>query len=337
MARPEALGGTAELGSRLRELREERRLTQSELGRALGVAVSSISSWEGGVKIPTMRRLADYATYFAADADARLPELDSLSAEQRSERNRLKRELERLRAAGKDPVPAGSGALDFWRFRDEGPVRIVTGELSAESMSPAASVEQLNYVGLTAHSDLDAAVELFGHVRALNPGSDVGIQLARKLADDDLRAHLVFLGSGLINPWVGALTAEWPVRQVGDDSVPDGEVFELAGEPPRRLKPVFRHGLLIEDVGMLVRIPNPNNIRRTLTICSGVFTRGGFGAVRSLTDPKIRARNHEYVTGRFGEAANFGLLMRVPVINHATGTPDLQNPATRLHEWHPAT
>lgn len=338
MARPEGLSGGAELGSRLRELREARQLTQGKVGKALGVAVSSISSWESGVKIPPVRRLADYATYFAAGAGAQLPKLEALSAAQRTERTRLKRELERLRASGRDPAPTVSADRpDFWRFADGGPIRIVTGELAEEAMPTTASIEEPNYSGLAGHSDLDAAVELFGHVRALNPASDVRIHSARKLEDDDLRAHLVFLGSGLINPWVGALTAEWPVRQVRDETIREGEVFEIAGERPKRLKPVFHNRVLIEDVGMLARIPNPNNIRRTLTICSGVFTRGGFGAVRSLTDPKIRVRNHEYVTGRFGEAVNFGLLMRVPVINHATGTPDLQNPVTRLHEWHPVT
>ncbi|MEB3370367.1 helix-turn-helix domain-containing protein [Saccharopolyspora mangrovi] len=337
MARPGSQSGTGELGSRLRDLRESRGMTQLRLGRALGVAVSSISSWESGAKLPPPTRLADYATFFAAGATTGgVPPENALTGEQREERLRLKHELDQLRRTGEEAAgPVDPGARhDFWHFPDGGPVRIVTGGLSEKHWSPLGTPSEPNYLSLARCADLDAAVELFGHVRAANPRSEVEIRLEH-LADDDLRAHLVFLGSGAANPWVEWLTAEWPVRQVPDDDVPDGSVFEIDGE--RRLKPVFRGDQLVEDVGLLARIPNPNNIRRTLTFCSGVFTRGGFGAVRCLTDPQAKGRNLAYLDDDVEDLDRFGMLMRVPVMRHVTGTPDLQNPANRLYEWRPST
>ncbi|GAB3694013.1 helix-turn-helix domain-containing protein [Saccharopolyspora tripterygii] len=335
MARPGSHGGSGELGSRLRELRESRGMTQLRLGRALGVAVSSISSWESGAKLPPLTRLADYATFFASGASSGgVPPENALTGEQREERLRLKQELGQLRATGEDvsaPVEAGT-TRDFWHFPDDGPILIVTGGLTEKHWSPLGTPSAPNFLSLARCADLDAAVELFGTVRAANPRSAVEIRL-EYLGDDDLRAHLVFLGSGAINPWVEWLTAEWPVRQVPDEEVDDGSVFEIDGE--RRLKPSFRGDQLIEDVGMLARIPNPNNIRRTLTFCSGVFTRGGFGAVRCLTDPQAKDRNLAYLNDNVEDLDHFGMLMRVPVMRHVTGTPDLQNPANRLYEWRP--
>lgn len=337
MARPGNQGGTGRLGSRLRELRESRGMTQLRLGRCLGVAVSSISSWESGAKLPPLTRLADYATFFAAGATTGgVPPENQLTGEQREERLRLKQELDRLRTAldeTRDPAEA-EARQDFWHFPDGGPVLIVTGGLSEKHWSPLGTPSEPNFLSLARCADLDAAVELFGTVRAANPRSEVEIRL-ENLGDDDLRAHLVFLGSGAANPWVEWLTAEWPVRQVLDEDVPDGSVFEIDGE--RRLKPGFRGDQLVEDVGMLARIPNPNNIRRTLTFCSGVFTRGGFGAVRCLTDPQARDRNLGYLRDNVEDLDRFGVLMRVPVMRHVTGTPDLQNPANRLYEWRPKT
>ena len=57
------------------------------------------------------------------------------------------------------------------------------------------------------------------------------------------------------------------------------------------------------------------------------------GAVRALTDDKIRRQNEQYLTSRFADTDRFAILMRVPVLLGNAQTPDLQNPRTRLYEW----
>ncbi|MEB3370366.1 helix-turn-helix domain-containing protein [Saccharopolyspora mangrovi] len=324
------------LGARLRELRQEHGLTQGNLARVLGVAVSSVSQWESGVKVPPVSRIGDYATFFASGNPARnakLPAVASLSDEQRRARADIKEELEALRAQPQGSAGGEEGS-DFWRFPDGGPVRILTGRVPARNLSPLASPERRNYIGMSAYADGDALIELYGHVRALNPSSDVRFEIARRIDPHDLQAHLVLLGSPAMNPMRRQVRFGLPVRQVEVDDLGHGEIFEVA-EESRQYRPTLHDGRLIEDVGLLARFPNPYNVRRTLTLCSGVFTRGGFGAVRCLTDPELRARNHEHLKRHIADSDNFGMLMRVPVVRNATATPDLSNPDTWIRAWSP--
>ena len=91
----------------------------------------------------------------------------------------------------------------------------------------------------------------------------------------------------------------------------------------------------MEDVGLLARVPNPNNSLTTLTICSGVFAAGVYGAVRTLTDDTLRKQNESYLASRYAGADQFAILMRVPVLSGTVLTPDPQNETTRLYEWPP--
>jgi transcriptional regulator with XRE-family HTH domain len=312
------------------------------LANALGVGVPSISMWESNTtpKIPTLTRLDDYATFFATKRSlaGELLDLDELTDTERSRRDKLARELYRLHEAATGlSAPSESPVLPaFWHFPDGGPILIVCGELPHDDRPRFASASDSNYMQLSAYADIDSMVELFGHIRALNPTSDVRFELAPRLSSDDLQSHLVVLGGVGLNTASRFIPkqAKFPVRQV-ENVVPEGEVFETTNEPKRRFTPTFEDGVLVEDVGLFARTPNPANVSRTLTMCNGVFTRGVYGAVRCLTDAAVRFDNYEYLASRFGSAKSFGLLMRVQVFDHATPSPDLTNPATVLHEWPP--
>ena len=64
------------------------------------------------------------------------------------------------------PVPAGD--TDLWHFGDGAPILMVAGRL--EQAPEIASGRSWNYTGLTAFADLDALVQLYGHIREKNPG-----------------------------------------------------------------------------------------------------------------------------------------------------------------------
>lgn len=340
----------AALARRLRVLRQDRwpnrRLTQQDVATALGVALSSVSSWESttSVKVPPAYRIADYATFFATPRSVDsvpprlLPAAELTDAEQ-AERERLMSELDQLRAmaVGEGARSHEAAARSPWHFPDGGPVTIVCGPLTQRP--PFASARHLNYMQLTAYQDLDALVELYGHIRVENPASDVRFELAPRLESDDLGSHLVLLGSSTSNEAVqrvAHLIDPLPVHQVGDPEIPDGEVFELRDDPSTRYLPQFVGGdpaTLAEDVGMFARKSNPYNVSRTLTLCSGTFTRGVYGAVRFLTDRKLRDANQKVLDALFRGADTYGLLMRVPILDHATGTPDLRRSRAVLYSW----
>jgi hypothetical protein len=90
---------------------------------------------------------------------------------------------------------------------------------------------------------------------------------------------------------------------------------------------------LVEDVGFFARGENPSAPQRTLTICSGITTRGVRGAARCFIDQEMRERNEQFLMMRYPDASNWCIVMRVPVVNNDALTPDLSKEQNRLFEW----
>ena len=168
----------------------------------------------------------------------------------------------------------------------------------------------------------------------------------QRACSDDLTNYLVLLGGIAWNDVTHRLndSVGLPVRQVPSAECRSGEVFELQCGPDqgKRYIPRWRDddpgtaerpGALLEDVAMLARLPNPFNVLRTLTYCSGVYSRGVLGAVRCLTDPAVREINERYLEESFADSDRFMVLMRVPLVGNRTITPGLSNPDTVLFGW----
>jgi hypothetical protein len=160
----------------------------------------------------------------------------------------------------------------------------------------------------------------------------VRFELARRLESDDLTmGDVVLLGGQAYDQVAPGLRERirLPMERV-DGVVTDGEVFRFGDTT---YEPSFSStGGVVEDVGLIARMPSPFNPRHTLTVLSGVFTRGVYGAVRCFTDRFFLASNEEYLRERFAGLPGFGLLVRVAVIDHATVTPDLTTDSNRLCE-----
>jgi hypothetical protein len=350
-------GSPAELARRLRDLRLRRwpgrNVTQLHLAQAFGrdkaLATSLISGWEKGTSIPPESRLYEYATFFVTDrsiADGRgrlLPDAELTDAEATA-RTELFEELRALRTGAATSSATSSITADFstWTMPVDEDIRIVCGKLDPPG-HPYTEEGNPNYTETLTTADGDSLLELFGHLRKFNPGNDVRFIRSDRLrgrADsaDDLASHLVLLGGIGLNVLAESTLqlAGLPIRQKNHPKFRDrGEVFEVTAGPEKgkEFLPIEVDGVLLEDVGLFARAPNPYNSSRTLTVCNGVFAKGVLGAVRCLTDDKLRVQNETYLASRFGGADRFAILMRVPVRVGAAQTPDLQIARTRLYEW----
>ena len=352
MTRPiRASRGSAALAHRLRELRErrwpDRPVTQRQLAEALGegkpLSVATISAYESedNPTTPPPRRLTAYATFFATkrsvtEGRARVLPDGELDGEERAARDSLLQELQSLAGSAPMRLRAVEPSPGLWTFPEGEPVRIVCGHLRDMSHDYADPGNQ-NYTELLTFADVDALMELYAHVWRLNPTCDVRFLRADKLTlADDLNSHLVLLGGNGLNAAVQRVLGltDLPLRQVTDnDLVEDGDVFALGDEMERFLPTVTEELGLVEDTGLFARLKNPYNRARTLTLCSGVFSRGVLGAVRALTDAELRERNETYLEQRFADAAEFAILMRVQVLLGSAITPDLEDSHVRLFEW----
>jgi len=359
----------------LRRLRYEHwpnlKITQAQLAQALGnakpISVPLISSWESmsNPRIPPVHRLEAYAAFFATrrSVDAggyRLLEDEELTPQERGVRDGLSRELLHLRSAamrGADPT-AGDPGTDsvgesYYRFDDDRPITIVAAQLPDDMLAdlPHSNPADPHYVALSAYADLDALFELHGHIRAVNPASEVHVRTSEQLnysqqatvvgrLADDYTTHLVMLGGVERNLATRSVfnRINLPILQIADWKVPDGQYFEIEKDGMKQqYRPTLDRSadreILLEDVALFVRAINPFNRKRTVTICNGMYGSGTFGAVRALTDGRFRDRNTDYARTKFGQNETFCIIMRVTVENGVPLTPDWTLAENRLFEW----
>jgi hypothetical protein len=337
------------LAGALRDLREtkwpDHGLTQAQLAKAFSseghVAPATLSSWESPTspKTPSAARVSAYARFFCTsrslEGEPHLIPKDRLTQEELKEFAKLESQLLRLLR------PEERREQRSFQFA-AGPVIVICPEAPSEERGSLADPGNPNFTRLWSYTDLDALIELYGHLRAENPKLDVFHRLGTEVVSDDLTSHVVLLGGIAWNEVTRSIQraiSHVPITQTEVEGLTTGEIFQVnSPEEKRAFNPEFEEidgeERLISDVGYLARLRNPFKISRTLTICNGIHSRGVLGAVRCLTDAKVRDDNEKYLANRFPEG-EFAILLRVRVVNNQTLSPDLQDPKVRLFEWEP--
>lgn len=357
------------LAQRLRALREDQKITQPQLARALGgskpLSVPLISSWESQAnpRIPPLSRLEGYAAIFATPRSFEGTQPRSLSAEDMSDEEKramteLRQDLMRLRSDAlrvggpgpDDAVVSRASQIEEslsagpWRFADGYTITIVCAQWPArmQAQIPYTKVDDPDYIELLTYSELDALIELHGHLRAANPTNQVNRRIAGKLVSDDYTSHLVSLGGVDWNTITSTALEQLPlpVRQVANGDIPGEQYFEVDNNgkttkyhPELEKADSNPKGILRSDVALFARAVSPFNRRRTITICNGMYGRGTYGVVRALTDYRFRDRNAEYLRTRFGTSDAYCILSRVPIVDGATLTPDWTSGDFTCFEW----
>jgi hypothetical protein len=337
------------LARALRALREttwpDRELTQAQLAKALSsegrVAGATLSSWESltNPKMPSEPRISAYARFFCTprslEGEPHLIPVDELTPTEVIRFRELESQLSDLFH------PEDRKIQQTFLF-DAGPVIVICPRAPTELQGPLADLQDPNFTRLRQYGDLDALIELYGHLRAENPNLDVFHRLTTEVASDDFSSHVILLGGvgwNKVTRRFQSAINQVPITQTAVDDLDTGEIFRVDNSAkPKDFYPEYEDlgdgRELIADVGYIARLRNPFKINRTLTICNGIHSRGVFGAVRCLTDASVREENEKYLANRFPDE-EFAMLVRVPVVTNETLSPDLQNPSARLYEWAP--
>lgn len=342
-----------QLAQRLKQLRLGRpRLTQEKLAAAFSteeqLAAATVSSWEStkAPKLPPQHRLEAYARFFAtarsADGEPKLFLASELEPDEKRKYAELAAELTRLRNSVSGEFSAEKPTFNrTWHLQDPDLVTFVCAQLPIDQIGPFGDPSNPNYTELQTYADIDSLMELHGHIRAENPTATVRFRTPLEVESDELTGHLILIGGVAWNDITGRLSrmAQLPVRQLTDAGLESGDIFvaDIDGEE-RQFWPQWADEdkkLLAEDVGLLARVPNPLNASRTLTICNGIHSRGVYGAVRTLTDAKLRDGNESFIAANFGNAESFVILMSVKVIKNKAMTPDFNSPDVVLYKWAP--
>jgi transcriptional regulator with XRE-family HTH domain len=337
------------LAETLRDLREstwlDRVLTQAQLAKALSseghVAAATLSSWEStsNPKTPSAARISAYARFFSTkrslEGQPHLIPKDQLTESELERFNEIEARLLELYR------PERAAARRSFQF-DAGPVIVICPAAPLNVQGALADEQDPNFTKLRQYADLDALIELYGHLRAENPDLDVFHRLTSDVVSDDFISHVILLGGigwNKVTRRFQSAISQVPITQTEVDDLETGEIFRV--DDSSESEPFYPEyedlgggKELIADVGYIARLRNPFKINRTLTICNGIHSRGVFGAVRCLTDASVRDENEKYLANRFPDG-EFAMLLRVPVVSNQTMSPDLQNPDARLYEWAP--
>ena len=149
-----------DFGTRLKQLRTERGMQQSQLGQAVGVSASAVGAYERGQREPTLAVLSALADFFGVSADALLGReaIPSQTGERSAHLRRATKETD----------------IDLTLRLVPGPSEISTGIGFFDHMLTALAFYGGMQLTLTAKGDL--------HVDGHHTVEDVGIVLGKALA-----------------------------------------------------------------------------------------------------------------------------------------------------------
>jgi transcriptional regulator with XRE-family HTH domain len=337
------------LAERLRALREQARLTQKQLARVLGgsepISIATVSLWEkpGSDRLPPLQRLEAYARLFCTSRSfdggrLRLLSSDELTDQERERERGLYDELITLRERAQStsvPVAVKGPRSALWHFPDPIAVSIVCSD--AEEPPPYAKASHLNYSRSARYADLDALITVFGQVKADNPARMVRILPADRLSQDFALNHVILIGGAASGAAI-LFAQDLPTLPAAEEipgSEPQTHFFRCSvGEDTQEFRSKRDdEGTLVQDVGLIARSPHPIIAGATVTLLSGITSRGVHGAALCFIDSHVRDTNERYLEGAFGNVESFCILVNIPVQNDVALPPNLWRENTRLYEW----
>ena len=200
------------------------------------------------------------------------------------------------------PVTADGQRSAIWHFPDPIAVSIVCSD--AEEPPPYSQPSHLNYSRYARYADLDALLEVFGQVKADNPARMIRILPTGRLVQDFALNHLILIGGAASD--AASLFAQdipLPTAEEIPGTDPVTHLFRCSiGEETREFMSARDdEGNLVQDVGLIARGPHPIVPGGTVTLLSGITSRGVHGAALCFIDSHVRDTNERYLESTLRE------------------------------------
>ena len=155
-----------------------------------------------------------------------------------------------------------------------------------------------------------------------------------ELVQDFALNHLAIIGGAAAAETAQYFGVDIPLPVAEPIPGTDTHLFRCTvGDDVREFTSTRVDGVLADDVGLIARGPHPYAPGRTVTLLSGVTSRGVHGAALCFTDPHVRRANEKYLGDNFGNADAFCILMRVPVKENIALPPYLSREDAVLYAW----
>jgi hypothetical protein len=314
----------------------DQELTQAQLVGAFSsesrVAAATRTSWESATnpKTPPVTRISTYAYFFCTErsleGEPRLIAEDQLTDVELDRSRDLESNLMAL------SYPENRKVRRSFQF-DVGPVIVICPTAPPDVQGPLAEEQDPNFTKMRQHGDLDALIELCGHLRADNPSLDVFHGTTTGVMADDF-SNVILLGGIGWNTSAARFqraTCQVPIEQA---SVDDCRV-----ETSSRLSHPTVRFPSIRKMKIWARARSSSQMWTTSRGSAIPFSTAErspsatvFTAAVCLAPCAASRMPKSEKQTRSGE---FAILLRVPVVQNQTLSPDLQDPSARLYEWSP--
>ena len=113
---------------------------------------------------------------------------------------------------------------------DVGPVIVICPDAPEEVRGSLAKEDDPNFTKLQQYGDLDALIELYGHLCRENPTLEISHKLASEVVPDDYGGHVILLGGigwNRITRRMGAVLGQVPIEQIEVTDLPGGDIFQI--------------------------------------------------------------------------------------------------------------
>jgi hypothetical protein len=239
--------------------------------------------------------------------------------------------------AATSPGPLTRHGNSIWHFVDGKAVSIVCSEAPEWPLN--ANPSHLNYSQYARYADLDALIEVFGQLRSDNPATMIRILSPEILAGDFALNHLVIIGGAAVYDTASYFAPDLPLPKAEEIPDTDTHLFRCTvGDEARELRSSRDdRGVLVQDVGVIARGPHPVVPERTVTLISGITSRGVHGSALCFIDSRVRDTNEQYLKEKFGNTDAFCIAMKIPVRNKVALPPNLWREEVRQYEWSDGT
>ena len=219
----------------------------------------------------------------------------------------------------------------FWGLDGEQSIYLVCPEIPENDRTSYASPSARDYLRLAKFADIDSLFHLRSFVARYFPDIRIFECTCNEMPPNAYNENFMTIGGIAWNKLTAQVIPSINLPFVQHDGGLGNPDPILDDQDGSRYQPtISEEGVVQEDIGCFVKIPNPMNRERSLFLIYGILVHGVLGAAKCFGEGTQGVENCSFLIKRMGKSPNFAALFRVPVVNNFVGVPNIASRSTSI-------